>query len=65
MKIDAEKPTPKYLQLKEILKHHLRDERYRADQKIPSESELMAQFHVSRSTIRQNIVGIGERGDPV
>ncbi|MDY0094103.1 MAG: GntR family transcriptional regulator [Candidatus Vecturithrix sp.] len=62
MKIDAEKPTPKYLQLKEILKHHLRDERYRADQKIPSESELMAQFHVSRSTIRQTLSELVKEG---
>jgi GntR family transcriptional regulator of arabinose operon len=53
MRIDADKPIPKYLQLKEILKHHFKDERYRADQKIPTENELIEQFQVSRNTVRQ------------
>lgn len=53
MRIDADKPIPKYLQLKEILKRHFKDEKYRADQKIPTENELIEQFQVSRNTVRQ------------
>ena len=44
---------PKYLQLKETLLSYLRDERYEADQKLPTEHALIEQFHVSRGTIRQ------------
>jgi GntR family transcriptional regulator, arabinose operon transcriptional repressor len=62
MKIDAEKAIPKYLQLKEIIKHHLEHERYTADQKIPSENELMTQFAVSRSTVRQALAELVNEG---
>ncbi len=53
MKIITTNSTPKYLQLKELLTKHFENERYTAGQKIPSESELMQQFDVSRSTVRQ------------
>lgn len=53
MRIDADKPTPKYLQLKDILRHYFKNEHYETGQKIPSENELIAQFEVSRNTVRQ------------
>ena len=53
MRIDAEKPIPKYLQLTEILKCQFKDKHYQAGQKIPTENELIEQFHVSRNTVRQ------------
>jgi GntR family transcriptional regulator of arabinose operon len=62
MMIDAEKSTPKYLQLKEILKHYFRNEHYEAEQKIPSESELMTQFNVSRNTVRQALAELVNEG---
>lgn len=52
MKIDAENPTPKYLQLKNILRQYLQTH-YKAGQKIPTEVELVKQFQVSRNTVRQ------------
>lgn len=53
MKIDETNPTPKYLQLKDIMKHYFEDEHYQPEQKVPSENELIAQFNVSRNTVRQ------------
>ena len=54
MKIDTENPTPKYVQLKGILKEYL-DKHYQIGQKIPTEVELIDQFEVSRNTVRQAI----------
>jgi GntR family transcriptional regulator of arabinose operon len=62
MRIDAEKPIPKYLQLKEILKHHFKDQHYQADQKIPTEDELIEQFQVSRNTVRQALAELVTEG---
>ena len=62
MKIDAEKSTPKYLQLKEIIKHHFEKEHYQPGQKIPSENELMKQFAISRSTVRQTLNELANEG---
>jgi GntR family transcriptional regulator of arabinose operon len=62
MRIDVEKSTPKYLQLKEIIKRHLKDEHYQAGQKILSENELMTQFNVSRSTVRQTLAELVNEG---
>ena len=55
MKIDVDNPTPKYVQLKEIVKRYLKDQNYEAGHKIPSELELMEQFDVSRGTVRQTL----------
>lgn len=55
IKIDAERSIPKYLQLKEIIKQHFEKEHYQPDQKIPSENELVKQFAISRSTVRQTL----------
>lgn len=62
MRIDADKSTPKYLQLKEILQHYFRTEHYATDQKIPSESELMTRFSVSRNTVRQALAELVHEG---
>ena len=62
MKIDAEKPVPKYLQLKDILKRHFENEHYANGQQIPSEKELMTRFDVSRSTVRQSLAELVNEG---
>ena len=62
MRINADKPIHKYLQLKEIIKHHLYDGHYESGQKIPSENELMSRFHVSRSTVRQALAELVNEG---
>lgn len=62
MKIITTDPTPKYLQLKDLLIRHFESEHYIADQKIPSENELMQQFDVSRSTVRQALAELVNEG---
>jgi GntR family transcriptional regulator of arabinose operon len=62
MRIDADKPVPKYLQLKDIIKQYLKNEEYKPDQKIPSEHEFAAQFHISRNTVRQALQELVSEG---
>lgn len=61
MKIDAGDPTPKYLQVKNILREYLR-KHYKVGQKIPTEIELIQQFQVSRNTVRQAISELEDEG---
>ncbi|MGN7453399.1 GntR family transcriptional regulator [Paenibacillus pasadenensis] len=46
---------PKYRLLKQQIEGWLRAEKYRADEQLPSENELAAQFGLSRQTVRQTI----------
>ena len=62
MRIDANNPAPKYLQLKEILKQYFENEHYKAGQKIPSENELIGRFDVSRNTVRQALSELVNEG---
>ncbi len=62
MQIDTDKPMPKYLQVKESLLQHFEEQHYQPDQKIPTESELIAQFNVSRITIRQALAELAQEG---
>lgn len=62
MRIDADKPIPKYLQLKDIIIQYFENERYVADQKIPSENELVERFQVSRNTVRQALGELNDEG---
>lgn len=62
MRIDLEKSVPKYLQLKEILKRHFKNNHYEVDQQIPTEDELIAQFQVSRNTVRQALAELVNEG---
>jgi GntR family transcriptional regulator of arabinose operon len=62
MRIDADKPIPKYLQLTEILKQHFKDQEYQTDQKIPTEDELIEQFQISRNTVRQALGELVKEG---
>ncbi|GAK49936.1 transcriptional repressor [Candidatus Moduliflexus flocculans] len=62
MKIDESNPTPKYLQLKEIIKQYFESEQYKPGQKIPSENELITQFNVSRNTVRQALSELVNEG---
>jgi GntR family transcriptional regulator of arabinose operon len=62
MRIEADKPIPKYLQLKDIIKQYLKNEEYKSDQKIPSENELVEQFQISRNTVRQALRELVDEG---
>ncbi len=60
--IDNQNSLPKYLQLKEIMLQHFQEAHYEADQKLPTESELIEQFQVSRSTVRQTLAELVNDG---
>lgn len=62
MRIEADKPKPKYLQLAEILKEHFKDLQYQPDQKIPTEDDLIEQFQISRNTVRQALAELVNEG---
>lgn len=46
-------PAPLYAQIKEALRDRILDGSYRQHERIPSESELMEEFGVSRITVRR------------
>jgi GntR family transcriptional regulator len=46
---------PKYIQLAKILRDKIARQEYKAEQQIPTESELCDQYKVSRITVRQAI----------
>lgn len=50
--ITSDNYLPKYVQLKEYLKKVIRDGNLIPSQKLPSESELVRQFKISRHTVR-------------
>lgn len=54
--------VPLYIQIKDILRSKIIDGTYQAHQKIPSESEMMKSFGVSRITVRQAINDLQKEG---
>lgn len=68
---DLEGPEPLYRQLATVLRERIADGTYQPNRKIPSETQLSAEFGVHRSTVRQAldilrdealIVGVQGRG---
>ena len=60
--IDKNKPIPLYYQVQEMIIKSIEDGVYTLDNPLPSEKELIKQFDVSRTTIRQavdNLVNMG------
>lgn len=55
IKMDSHSSQPLYLQIKEALKQRILDGDYAAHERLPSESELMKMFGVSRITVRQSL----------
>lgn len=55
-------PAPLYGQIKDLLRQKILDGSYPPHTKLPSESELMAQFDVSRITVRQAIRDLQKEG---
>lgn len=52
-RIARDLPYPLYYQLKQSLLHTIRSQQLRPGDRLPTESEIEAEFRVSRSTIRQ------------
>ncbi len=55
-------PVPLYTQIKEILRDRILDGTYQAHEQMPSESELMNTFGVSRITVRQALGDLQKEG---
>lgn len=55
-------PVPLYTQIKEILRGRILDGSYKPHDQMPSESELMAAFKVSRITVRQALGDLQKEG---
>lgn len=50
--------TPFYVQIKDALRQRIHDGTYQPDQRIPSESELMDEFLVSRITVQRALTDL-------
>jgi GntR family transcriptional regulator len=53
--LDPKLPIPLYQQLKEILLHKINSGDWKTDTLIPSESELIREYKVSRTTVREAV----------
>lgn len=60
MPLDYLNSVPLHEQLREILKNRIINGQY--TDKIPSETKLIDEFHVSRSTVRQAVQGLEQSG---
>jgi len=57
-----EGPEPRYLQLADELTRQIREGEYGPHARLPSESDLMARWNVSRVTVRQSMSLLEKRG---
>src|SRR5579885_1707641 len=60
--LERSNPLPLYYQLKEVLKQQIRQGHLAPHTSIPSEPELVAQYHVSRATVRQALTELVHEG---
>lgn len=60
--LERSNPLPLYYQLKEVLKQQIRAGHLAPHSAIPSEPELVAQYHVSRATVRQALTELVHEG---
>lgn len=58
--VNFESPMPLHIQLKEFIKKEIVEGNY--VEKIPSERELMEQFSISRSTVRESVNHLVQEG---
>ncbi len=60
--LERSNPVPLYYQLKEVLKQQIRAGHLAPHTAIPSEPELVTQYHVSRATVRQALTELVHEG---
>jgi GntR family transcriptional regulator len=60
--LERSNPLPLYYQLKEVLKQQIRAGHLTPHTAIPSEPELVANYHVSRATVRQALSELVHEG---
>lgn len=61
-RIDPIAPVPPYRQIAEILRRRIASGQYRPDTRIPTESELVEEFEVARTTARRAVSVLREDG---
>lgn len=61
-RIDPIAPVPPYRQIAEILRRRITTGKYPPDSRIPTESELVEEFEVARSTARRAVEVLREAG---
>ncbi len=61
-KIGQGSEQPLYLQLERLIETHIEKNELKAGDLLPSEGELCERFHLSRSTVRQALGHLEERG---
>jgi GntR family transcriptional regulator len=60
--IDPTGPVAPYRQLAEILAGRIRSGQYKPGQRIPTESDLVEEFELARSTVRRAVGVLRESG---
>lgn len=61
-RIDPIAPVPPYRQIAEILRRRIGSGEYPPDTRIPTESELVEEFEVARTTARRAVAVLREDG---
>ena len=61
-RIDPIAPVPPYRQIAGILRRRIEDGKYRPDTRIPTESELVEEFEVARTTARRAVSVLRDEG---
>lgn len=60
--IDRGSPVPFYFQLAELLEHEIASGRWQPGLRLPSEPDLCARYGLSRTTVRQALARLEQRG---
>jgi GntR family transcriptional regulator len=61
-KIDPTAKLPPYRQLAQIIADKIRSGEYPSEMRLPSESELMEEYELGRSTVRRAVAYLREQG---
>lgn len=61
-RIDPIAPVPPYRQIAEILRRRIDSGKYPPDTRIPTESEIIEEFEVARTTARRAVSVLREHG---
>lgn len=61
-KIDPTGPLAPYRQLAAILRERIKSGQYKPGERIPTESDLIAEFELARSTVRRAVNELREQG---
>jgi len=61
-RIDPIAPVPPYRQIADILRRRIASGKYQPDARIPTESELVEEFEVARTTARRAVGVLREEG---